>query len=86
MWAEGDELIVEDLFDDIDALSAEAVEKRKNIALTDPILLNRIISRNGDVSNIVVNINFVEKNPEIIGDIASFTRSLRDQYSRLYPG
>ena len=83
--AEGDDLIVEDLFDDIDALSQSGIEQRKNIALHEPILLDRTISRDGAVSNIIVNINFVEKNPEIISAISAHARKLRDEYSSRYP-
>jgi predicted RND superfamily exporter protein len=85
-WADNeDDLIVEDLFDDINALSASDIENRKQIALKEPILLDRIISREGDVTNIIVTINFVEKNPEIISAIAAHTRELRDEYSNRYP-
>lgn len=84
-WAEGDDLVVEDLFDDIAALSVEAIEDRKQIALHEPILLHRIISSDGAVSNIVVNINFTDKVPETITKIASHARKLRDDYSRDYP-
>ena len=84
-WAEGDDLVVEDLFDDIAALSVETIAERKQIALHEPILLHRIISSDGAVSNIVVNINFTDKVPETITKIASHARKLRDDYSRDYP-
>ena len=84
-WAEGDDLIVEDLFDDIDALSHSDIENRKHTALHEPILLDRTISRDGDATSIIVTINFVEKKPEIISAIAAHTRKLRDDYSSRYP-
>ena len=85
-WADGeDDLIVEDLFDDINAVSESDIENRKQIALKEPILLDRIISREADVTNIIVTINFVEKNPEVIRAIATHTRELRDEYSNRYP-
>jgi predicted RND superfamily exporter protein len=84
-WATGDDLVVEDLFEDIDTLSQEDINKRKQIALQEPILLNRIIARDAAVTNIIVNINFVEKSPEIISDIAAYARKLRDEYRSAYP-
>jgi len=84
-WASGDDLVVEDLFSDIDKLSAADIEARKNIALHEPVLLKRIISSDGSVSNIAVNINFVDKNPETISKIASYARKLRDEYREAYP-
>lgn len=85
-WADGDDLNVEDLFDDINKLSDDDIEKRKHIALHEPILLNRIISADGTVTNIVVNINFTDKVPETITRIASHARKLRDSYREAYPG
>lgn len=84
-WSEDDNLIVEDLFEDIGALSSEDIAKRKDIALHEPILLNRIISIDGAVTNIIVNINFTDKVPDTIARIASYTRKLRDDYSEAYP-
>ena len=83
--AEGDELIVEDLFDDIADMPLNEIEHRRQVALQEPALLNRIISRKGDVSNILVTLNFVEKDPDVISAIAEYTRKLRDDYSRRYP-
>jgi predicted RND superfamily exporter protein len=84
-WAEGDDLIVEDLFYGLDTLSLENIEQRKSVALHEPILLDRVISRDGAVTSIIVIFNFVEKNPQIISAIAAHTRQLRDDYSSRYP-
>ena len=43
--AEGDELIVEDLFEDIDDLSQSAIEYRKQVALNEPVLSVISLSR-----------------------------------------
>ena len=83
--AEGDDLIVEDLFGEIDELSQSAIEYRKRVALSEPVLLNRVISGDGAVSTIIVTINFVEKTPEIVEAIAAHARELRDVYSDRYP-
>ena len=85
-WSEGDDLIVEDLFEDIDQLTVEEIDRRREIALNEPILLNRIISSDGAVTNIVVNINFTgDKVPETISRIASHARKLRDDYREAHP-
>ena len=84
-WADGDELVVEDLFEDIDTLTMADIEHRRQVALNEPALINRIISRNGDVTNIIVTINFVEKSPDLISEIAKHARELRDDYGRRHP-
>ena len=84
-WARGDELIVEDLFDDIDAMSARDIEKRRAIALDEPMLRDRLISRRADVTSIHVNINFTHKTADQVSAIAAYARKLRDAYNRAHP-
>jgi len=83
--ADGDDLIVEALFEDIDSLASEEIEARKTIALNEPALVKRIISTDAAVSVIIVTINFTDKVPETINAIAAYTRGLRDEYRRSHP-
>jgi predicted RND superfamily exporter protein len=84
-WADGDNLIVEDLFENLASMSPGEIERRKRVAMNEPILLNRLISRDAAVTNIVVNLNFIDKNPEIISEIAKSARKLRDEYRAAHP-
>ena len=54
--AEEDDLIVEDLVQNAEALSDEDIERIKKIALSEPLLVNNIISPSGHVTGVVVSI------------------------------
>ena len=83
--AEGDELIVEDLVDDISKLSDEDLAQKNQIALSEPALINHLISKNSAVSVINIVINFTDKKPADVSAITDFSRKLRDQFSHDYP-
>ena len=61
--AEDDDMIVEDLVDDTSRLTQNDLEKIKKIALSEPLLINSIISKNADVTNVSVTIQLPGKNP-----------------------
>ena len=55
-YAEDDDLIVEDLIEDVDALDADMLQRIKEIALAQPLLVNRLLSPQAHVTG--VNITF----------------------------
>ncbi len=55
-YAEEDDLIVEDLIEDASALDQQTLDKLKNIALAQPLLVNRLLSPSAHVTGI--NITF----------------------------
>lgn len=48
-----DEVVIENFIDDVDALSTEELAQKEQIALSEEMLLNRIISRDGKTTMIV---------------------------------
>lgn len=60
-WVEDDDLIVEDLVLDAEALSEAELGQRKNIALSEPALINKLISDRAHVSAVSVNLNLPEE-------------------------
>jgi predicted RND superfamily exporter protein len=85
--AEGDDLIVENLVYADDELTAERIEQVKQIAISEPLLVNRLISRSGQVTGINVTIelkgeNVTTENPQVV----DFIRDLRSQFKEKYPG
>lgn len=55
-YAEGDELIVEDLVDDADGLTASDIQRIKEIALTEQQLVNRLVSPSGRTTAINISL------------------------------
>ncbi|WP_455221103.1 efflux RND transporter permease subunit [Kaarinaea lacus] len=84
--AEGDELIVRDLVPEDEPLDAAMLEKIKNIALNEPLLKQRLISRTGHVTGVNVTVQLPGKNPgQEVPEIVAFTRDLADQFMQKYP-
>jgi len=84
--AEGDDLIVEDLiYDDVE-LTPEVLQAAKDIALKEPLLVNRLVSLTAHVSGINITINLkgedvTSENPEVV----NYIRDLRQQFVQKYP-
>jgi len=84
--SEGDDLIVENLVYADDELTPQRIEQVKQIAINEPLLVNRLISPSGHVSGINVTIelkgeNVTTENPEVV----EFIRTLRSEFKQLYP-
>ena len=86
--AEGDELIVEDLFgDDLSAMASSEIEKRKVFSINQPELLSSIISGGGEITAIIVSVVTPGENKavEVPLVVAQF-RELIDGYAAKNPG
>ncbi|KPJ97160.1 MAG: RND transporter [Gammaproteobacteria bacterium SG8_15] len=84
--ADGDELIVRDLVPEDEDLDAAALEKIKTIALSEPLLLRRLISETGHVAGVNVTVQLPGKNPgQEVPEIVAFARDLAKQFMEKYP-
>jgi len=85
-YAEEDELIVDDLVVDPDALDASQLEQIKQIALQEPQLAGRLISADAAHSGINITIqlpgvNLMEENPQTV----AYARKILQQAEADYP-
>ncbi|MGJ8680286.1 efflux RND transporter permease subunit [Paraglaciecola sp.] len=85
-WAEYDDLIVEDLVEDISLLDAKELERIRKVALSEPNLVNRLVSAKGHVAviNIAVNLPEGDQTPEVTS-IAEFVTSMTSEFKTKYP-
>ena len=86
-YAEGDDLIVEDLVFADEELSAERLAQVREIAINEPLLVNRLISPSGHVTGINITIELKgedpqAENPQVVG----FIRDLRQEFKQKFPG
>ncbi|MDX1519517.1 MAG: MMPL family transporter, partial [Gammaproteobacteria bacterium] len=84
--ADGDELIVRDLYQNAETLSNEQIEKVRMIALSEPLLLRSLISETGHVTGVNVTIqlprvNEAQETPEVV----EFVRELAREFESKYP-
>lgn len=83
---EDDDLIVEDLVEDVSSLNDGAIERVRHIALSEPLLVNRLVSPQGDVAGVNVTVQIPELQPESeTPEVVGFARHLAWQISTEYP-
>lgn len=85
-YAIEDDLMIEDLVLEPDTLTPARITEIKSIALNEPLLVNKLISKSGDaaVVNVTIqlpNINMTEEVPEV----AASVRAIRDEFRAKYP-
>ncbi len=86
-YAEEDDLIVEDLARDADTLSDEELDRIRQIALNEPMLVDLIVSPTGHVTGVNINILLPGKDRQTeIPEVAEFARNMADDFRRKYPG
>jgi predicted RND superfamily exporter protein len=83
--AQGDDLIVEDLVQNSMELSVAAIEQIKQIAMSEPLLVNNSLSFAGHVTSVRVNILKPGKSLSEVEEVAAFARNLADDFRQKYP-
>ena len=82
--ADEDDLTVADLVMD-PQVSAEEIEKIKQVALHEPLLVNRLVSSKGHVSGINVTLQFPGTDPFEATEVATSVRLLAAEIENSYP-
>ena len=85
--AVGDDLLVEDLAFEPGNMSDAELAKIRNIALHEPVLINRLISPEAHVTGINITIELpgvdpIVENPQVV----DFVRDLREEFRQMFPG
>jgi len=89
--AQEDDLIVEKLLTDNEAsglvnINDERLAKIKKIALNEPLLAGRIISKDSKVTGINVRISLPGKSPMEVPNVAAAVRKLTTEFEKKHPG
>ncbi len=86
-YAEGDDLIVEDLVFADEELPAERLAQIREIAINEPLLVNRLISPTGHVTGINITIELKGEDPQAENPlVVGFIRDLREEFKQKFPG
>lgn len=84
-YADGDDLIVEELLANAAELTEQRISEIRQIALTDPSLSNRLISSDGKTTLVsIATLLPYERNDENM-QIMTYARDLRDRYIEEFP-
>ncbi|NRA53816.1 MAG: MMPL family transporter [Gammaproteobacteria bacterium] len=86
-FAEEDDMIVEDLVMSTKNLSAEDLQRIKQIAVSEPNLVNKIISKTGHLSVVNVTVQLPGLDPTVeVPQVAAYVRTLRQEFLTANPG
>jgi len=85
--AVGDDLLVEDLAFEPGNMSDAELAKIRDIALHEPVLINRLISPEAHVTGVNITIELpgvdpIVENPQVV----DFVRDLREEFRQMFPG
>ncbi|MEM7353977.1 MAG: MMPL family transporter [Acidobacteriota bacterium] len=85
-YAEGDDLIVDDLAASASTLNANELARVQSIALQEPALVNRLISPLADVTGVNVTLQVPGKDPAEVREPVAFARELAQRIEAEHPG
>ena len=77
-YGSDDDLIVEDLFQDVDQLSESERQRRGQVALDEPLLRNQIVTPDGSATAVNIVLQYPEQSLTEVPEAVDFARGLRD--------
>ncbi|WP_299123420.1 efflux RND transporter permease subunit [uncultured Tenacibaculum sp.] len=84
--AEGDDMYVENLYTDVEALSNQDLEAIKNIALHEPLLLNRSINKEASITSVNITVQIPADKDDGALQVANNVREMVKKWEKDYPG
>ncbi|MFQ5451499.1 MAG: RND family transporter [Nitrospinaceae bacterium] len=84
-WADGDDLVVQDLAEDALEFSDARLEKVKRVALAEPLLLNRLIDPAASVTAVNATVHLPGKSIGETTEVVTFLRGLAKEFREKHP-
>lgn len=87
-YADEDDLVVTDLVESPNDLNTDQLEKIKQIALHEPMLINRLISADARTTgvNVIIQlpgIDQMKENPQVVGFVRKMLKDMKQKYPQL---
>ncbi|MCU7935369.1 MAG: MMPL family transporter [Candidatus Thiodiazotropha sp. (ex Dulcina madagascariensis)] len=84
-YAQGDDLVVEDLVLDPESLTEETLWEKQRIATSDPLLVNRLISPSAHTAGVNVTVQLPGKSLTEVPEVAKAAMAMADRIEQTYP-
>jgi len=84
-WADGDDLVVEDLVVDALHMSDEDIARVKQVALSEPFLVDRLINEASRMTAINATVNLPGKTLTETTEVVTFVRKMADDIRQKHP-
>jgi predicted RND superfamily exporter protein len=85
-YAEQDDLIVEDLVQNALELSPENISRIREIAIKEPMLINRLITEKSNITGVNIRVEMPGKSSQEVFEVAKYARELSAKINTQYPG
>lgn len=85
-YAEEDDLIVDDLVVDVDALTNEDLLNIQSIAINEPMMVHRLISPDSKYTGVNVTVQLPGKKLDEVPVAVAYARDIKTQMLKKYPG
>lgn len=84
-YAEADDLIVSDLVDDVEALTADDLTRIERIALNEPMMVHRLISPDSRYTGVNVNVQIPGKSLSEVPEAVAHARAIKTEMLEKFP-
>jgi len=84
-YADGDDLIVEDLVEEAESFTDADLARVKKIAIHEPLLRHRLINPEGSVTGVNVTVLLPQKRPMEIQEVTAFVRKMAADFRERHP-
>lgn len=84
-WSQEDDLVVQDLVENALNFTDTQLTNVQEVALAEPLLLNRLITQKSDITGINVTINRPQKTITETPEVVTFARDMKDKFQKKYP-
>lgn len=84
-WAQDDDLTVEDLVRDSTSLSQEELDRKSQIAATEPLLFRNLLAADGSATGVNVVLQYPEKSEAEVPEAVAVARQLENEIESAYP-
>ncbi len=85
-YAQGDDLIVENLVENARQKSLEDLQRIKQIAVNEPFLQHKLVDKKGSVTAVNLNLELRNASKDAMHEIVTTGRKLAAYYQQQYPG
>lgn len=83
--AVGDDMYVESLGENIDSKSDSAIAYIKNVAINEPLLLNRLVNKEGSLTAVNVTVNLPADDMNAPLDVMIYVKEMVAEWNKKYP-
>jgi predicted RND superfamily exporter protein len=80
-----DDLVVEDMVLDASELDAAAIERIKQVTLNEPVIIKRLLAKDGNLAIVNVTVQMPEVSEHETAQLVEKVRALKDEMAALYP-